>query len=149
MRVQAEQKQQEAEQKQKMERQMREQAEAQKLQKRAAKVGFDWPDVDGALPKIAEEAAEVRAAADGDDPQAVLASIRAKGRDNARTPMQWSPDRNAGFSRNRGLRIDHILVSNALKPGVQACTIDKLPRKNERPSDHAPVVVTLDLLSQI
>jgi exodeoxyribonuclease III len=26
---------------------------------------------------------------------------------------------------------------------VQACTIDRLPRKNERPSDHAPVVVEL------
>jgi tetrapyrrole methylase family protein/MazG family protein len=37
------------------------------LQRKAAKVGFDWPDVDGALPKIAEEAAEVsEAAATGD-----------------------------------------------------------------------------------
>jgi tetrapyrrole methylase family protein/MazG family protein len=32
------------------------------VQRKAAKVGFDWPDVDGALPKIAEEAAEVREA---------------------------------------------------------------------------------------
>jgi tetrapyrrole methylase family protein / MazG family protein len=32
------------------------------VQKKAAKVGFDWPDVDGALPKIAEEAGELRAA---------------------------------------------------------------------------------------
>lgn len=55
----------------------------------------------------------------------------------------WWDYRSAGFARNRGLRIDHILVSNALKPTVQACMIDKLPRKNERPSDHAPVVVTL------
>ena len=37
------------------------------VQRKAAKVGFDWPDVDGALPKIAEEAAEVRAAADSGD----------------------------------------------------------------------------------
>ena len=38
------------------------------VQRKAAKVGFDWPDVDGALPKIAEEAAEVRdAARAGDD----------------------------------------------------------------------------------
>jgi len=44
---------------------------ADAVQRKAAKVGFDWPDVDGALPKIAEETAEVRAAADGDDPQAV------------------------------------------------------------------------------
>ena len=50
-----------------------------------------------------------------------------------------------GFRRNRGLRIDHILISNALKPLVQACVVDKVPRKNERPSDHAPVVVTLTI----
>jgi exodeoxyribonuclease III len=56
----------------------------------------------------------------------------------------WWDYRNLAFRKNQGLRIDHILVSDALKPRVQACTIDKLPRKNERPSDHAPVVVTLD-----
>ena len=33
---------------------------AQKLQKRAAKAGFDWPDVDGPFDKIVEEAAELR-----------------------------------------------------------------------------------------
>ena len=44
---------------------------ADAVQRKAAKLGFDWPDVDGALPKIAEEAAEVRAAADGNDPAAV------------------------------------------------------------------------------
>ena len=36
-----------------------------------------------------------------------------------------------------------ILVSDALKPDVLACQIDKEPRKNERPSDHAPVVLSL------
>lgn len=60
-------------------------------------------------------------------------------------PKSWSwwDYRNLAFRRNQGLRIDHILVSPALRPRVQACTIDKLPRKNERPSDHAPVVLTL------
>ena len=43
------------------------------------------------------------------------------------------------------MRIDHILVSEALKPLVTRCVIDTLPRKNERPSDHAPVVVELAL----
>ena len=38
-------------------------AYADAVQQRAAKAGFDWPNVDGALPKIVEEAAEVRAAA--------------------------------------------------------------------------------------
>ena len=55
----------------------------------------------------------------------------------------WWDYRNLAFRKNQGLRIDHILVSEALRPRVQACAIDKLPRKNERPSDHAPVVVTL------
>jgi len=60
-------------------------------------------------------------------------------------PKSWSwwDYRNLAFRKNQGLRIDHILVTEALKPAVSACVIDKLPRKNERPSDHAPVVVTL------
>jgi tetrapyrrole methylase family protein/MazG family protein len=36
---------------------------ADAVQRKAAKLGFDWPDVDGALPKIAEEAAELVEAA--------------------------------------------------------------------------------------
>jgi exodeoxyribonuclease-3 len=55
----------------------------------------------------------------------------------------WWDYREFAFKRNRGLRIDHILVSEALRARVTACTIDKAPRKNERPSDHTPVVVTL------
>ena len=60
-------------------------------------------------------------------------------------PKSWSwwDYRNLAFRKNQGLRIDHILVSDALKGRVAACAIDKLPRKNERPSDHAPVVVSL------
>jgi len=60
-------------------------------------------------------------------------------------PKSWSwwDYRNLAFRKNQGLRIDHILVSEALKPRVQACSIDKAPRRNERPSDHAPVLVTL------
>ncbi|MCM5680232.1 exodeoxyribonuclease III [Schlegelella sp. S2-27] len=55
----------------------------------------------------------------------------------------WWDYRNLAFRKNQGLRIDHILVSEALKARVSACEIDKAPRKNERPSDHAPVMVTL------
>jgi exodeoxyribonuclease III len=55
----------------------------------------------------------------------------------------WWDYRNLAFRRNQGLRIDLILVSEALKSAVHSCTIDKAPRKNERPSDHAPVVLTL------
>ncbi len=60
-------------------------------------------------------------------------------------PKSWSwwDYRNLAFRKNQGLRIDHILVSEALKPLVSACVIDKAPRKLDRPSDHAPVVLTL------
>ena len=55
----------------------------------------------------------------------------------------WWDYRELAFRRNRGLLIDRILVSQALKPLVASCVIDKAPRKNERPSDHTPVIVTL------
>lgn len=55
----------------------------------------------------------------------------------------WWDYRNLAFRKNQGLRIDHILVSEALRGQARACAIDKAPRKNERPSDHAPVVLTL------
>jgi len=63
--------------------------------------------------------------------------------DQAPKSFSWWDYRMLGFQKNKGLRIDHILVSDALKPSVAACTIDRLPRKNERPSDHAPVIVEL------
>lgn len=43
-------------------------AYAHKVQKKAAKIGFDWPDVHGALPKVAEETNELMAAANAGDP---------------------------------------------------------------------------------
>jgi len=55
----------------------------------------------------------------------------------------WWDYRDFAFRRNRGLRIDYVLVSDALKPRVMGCRIDKAPRKNERPSDHTPVLVEL------
>lgn len=55
----------------------------------------------------------------------------------------WWDYRMLGFQKNRGLRIDHILVSDALRDAVAACHIDRAPRKNPQPSDHTPVVLTL------
>lgn len=55
----------------------------------------------------------------------------------------WWDYRMMGFRRNHGLRIDHILISEALVPLCKSCVIDKAPRKLERPSDHTPVVVEL------
>jgi exodeoxyribonuclease-3 len=56
----------------------------------------------------------------------------------------WWDYRQMGFRLNRGLRIDHILLSPALAKRCTACEIDKVPRKWEQPSDHTPVIATLD-----
>ena len=48
---------------------------ASKMQSRAAKVGFDWPDVHGPLAKISEEAGEVRQALTTGDPDATMAEV--------------------------------------------------------------------------
>ena len=57
--------------------------------------------------------------------------------------FSWWDYRMLGFQKNRGLRIDHILVTDSLKARATACEIDRAPRKNPQPSDHAPVVLTL------
>lgn len=57
----------------------------------------------------------------------------------------WWDYRRMGFRLNRGLRIDHILLSKPLASVCSACVIDKEPRKWEQPSDHTPVIATLDL----
>jgi exodeoxyribonuclease III len=47
------------------------------------------------------------------------------------------------FEHNRGIRIDHFLLSPTLAPRLVSCEIDKEPRAREKPSDHAPVIVEL------
>jgi len=56
----------------------------------------------------------------------------------------WWDYRMLGFRRNAGLRIDHILLSEKLRACCSACVIDRVPRKREQPSDHAPVIATLE-----
>ncbi len=49
---------------------------AAKIQKRAADVGFDWPDAEGSYAKIVEETAELRRAIEtGDNPENVLMEL--------------------------------------------------------------------------
>ena len=60
--------------------------------------------------------------------------------DQEEKQFSWWDYRMAAFRRNLGLRIDHILASELLCGNCGSCVIDKAPRKNERPSDHAPVV---------
>jgi exodeoxyribonuclease-3 len=55
----------------------------------------------------------------------------------------WWDYRQLAFRRNRGLRIDHILLSPKLAKRCVACAIDRNPRKWEQPSDHTPVIATL------
>lgn len=55
----------------------------------------------------------------------------------------WWDYRMMAFRRNRGLRIDHILLSHEMADRCTIWHVDKLPRKLERPSDHAPVLVEL------
>ena len=57
----------------------------------------------------------------------------------------WWDYRMNAFRRKMGLRIDHILLSEALAKACTACTIDVEPRRSERPSDHAPVIAELNL----
>lgn len=57
--------------------------------------------------------------------------------------FSWWDYRMGAFRRNFGLRIDHILVSQALSNECHSCHIDRAPRKLERPSDHAPVILDM------
>lgn len=57
--------------------------------------------------------------------------------------FSWWDYRALGFRLNKGLRIDHILLSPSLAARCQSCVIDRVPRKWEQPSDHAPVIATL------
>jgi len=65
--------------------------------------------------------------------------------DQADRSFSWWDYRMNAFKRNRGLRIDHILASEAAARACTACRIDIEPRRGERPSDHAPVVATFDI----
>ena len=55
--------------------------------------------------------------------------------------FSWWDYRSGSFRRNWGLRIDHILLSRELLAQCRSSRIDKTPRKLERPSDHAPILV--------
>jgi exodeoxyribonuclease-3 len=63
--------------------------------------------------------------------------------EQAEKSFSWWDYRMMGFRRNFGMRIDHILVSDLLKPRCLSAYIDKFPRKLERPSDHTPVVLEI------
>ncbi|MCC4605001.1 exodeoxyribonuclease III [Xanthomonas campestris] len=47
------------------------------------------------------------------------------------------------FARNRGLRIDHLLLNRTLAPGLQDAGVDKWIRALEKASDHAPAWISV------
>ncbi len=59
--------------------------------------------------------------------------------------FSWWDYRSGGFQRNRGWRIDHHYLSCDLHEKATACWIDIEPRRAEKPSDHAPVIVALEV----
>ncbi len=64
-----------------------------------------------------------------------------------KNPGHWSwwDYRNNGYELNKGWRIDHIYISKTLTSKLKSCVIDSNPRGNVQPSDHAPVMINLDL----
>jgi exodeoxyribonuclease-3 len=65
--------------------------------------------------------------------------------DQPEAEYSWWDYRMGAFRRNRGLRIDHLLITEALGQACLSCRIDKTPRKNQRPSDHTPVIAEFRL----
>ncbi len=63
--------------------------------------------------------------------------------DQPEKSYSWWDYRMLGYQKNRGLRIDHVLISEPLVSLAKSCTIDRVPRKWEKPSDHAPVTLEL------
>lgn len=57
----------------------------------------------------------------------------------------WWDYRNLGFEKNKGVRIDHILLSPSVATKLTSCEIDRIPRTKEKPSDHTPVLCELNL----
>ena len=59
----------------------------------------------------------------------------------------WDYFRKA-FEYNRGIRIDHFLLSPELAQRLESCEIDRGPRALERPSDHTPIVARFRLVDR-
>ena len=57
----------------------------------------------------------------------------------------WWDYRNNAYELNKGWRIDHIYISKALTSKLKSCVIERRQRENLQPSDHAPVLVNLEI----
>jgi exodeoxyribonuclease III len=63
--------------------------------------------------------------------------------DQPEKTFSWWDYRQLAFPKNRGLRIDHILLSPDLAASCTSCRIDRQARKGAKPSDHAPVIAEI------
>ncbi len=66
--------------------------------------------------------------------------------DQPEKTFSWWDYRQLAFPKNRGLRIDHVLLSAPLAARCTASRIDRNARKGEKPSDHAPVYAELSVV---
>jgi exodeoxyribonuclease-3 len=60
-------------------------------------------------------------------------------------PFTYWDYRAGNFHKNMGMRIDLVYVNEAVRSAVRDAYIDREMRKGKLPSDHAPVIVDLDL----
>jgi len=84
--------------------------------------------------------------------RAAFRRLLALGLTDALRACDQAPDRysfcdyQAGaFQKNNGIRIDHLLLSPQAADRLASCHIDKQTRSWDKPSDHVPVVVELEM----
>ncbi len=105
---------------------------ADKIQRKAAKVGFNWPSVDGVLAKIEEELAEVRQALRDEDEQAIseeigdlLFSVVNLSRFRRHSAEELLHNTIKKFER-RFVRIESLLEAEGRRP--EDCSLEELDR---------------------
>ena len=64
---------------------------------------------------------------------------------HAEAAFSWWDYRAGNFRRDAGLRIDHVYVTQPLAARCRSAAIDRDERKGEGASDHAPVLVEIDV----
>lgn len=81
-----------------------------------------------------------------------LADLRALGLEDVKpralkhdTPYTYWDYRAGMFHKNEGMRIDLVYASRAAASHVTDAYVDRDARKGKSPSDHAPVIIDLDL----
>ena len=58
--------------------------------------------------------------------------------------FSWWDYRNGSFHKGEGMRIDFLLATKSLAKRVKSSEIDRNARKGEKPSDHVPVMITVE-----